>query len=160
MTIHPGTLAKDNILHVGKKMLIFGGGDGRVANNITTLIDMTTFAAMPVGVRGTPPQERVGHAASLVGGAGRERLYVFGGASRRGQSVAVFVGPQLPTTGARGCLRRRAFLTAFGHPGFVRKLGYMFDVHVLDIATVQWQQLPVRDPPSLALARLPPPSRA
>ena len=50
-------------------------------------------------------QERVGHAASLVGGAGRERLYVFG--------------------------------------GFVRKLGYMFDVHVLDIATVQWQQLPV-----------------
>ena len=101
-----GQLAKDSILNVGSKMIVFGGGDGRQANNLTALVDSTTFTYTVVNVRGAPPAERVGHAAALVGGAGRERMWVFG--------------------------------------GFVRKLGYMFDSHMLDIATVEWKQVPVR----------------
>ena len=74
-----GQLAKDSILNVGSKMIVFGGGDGRQANNLTALVDSTTFTYTVINVRGAPPAERVGHAAALVGGAGRERMWVFGG---------------------------------------------------------------------------------
>ena len=100
-----GQLAKDSILNVGTKMLIFGGGDGKVANNLTSLVDTTTWTYRVVNVRGSAPAERVGHAAALIGGERKEQMVIFG--------------------------------------GFVRKLGYMFDTHVLDIPTVEWRQMSV-----------------
>ena len=103
-----GQLAKDSFAYVGEKLLVFGGGDGRKATNETFLIDVTptadgppSLATVELKARGTPPQERVGHAMALV---------------------------------------RNSLVYMFG--GFVRKLGYMFDTHMLDIATVEWKQVP------------------
>ena len=80
------------MLYVGQKLCVFGGGDGRRAENHVLLIDLQTYACMRLTARGNPPQERVGHAAALVKG---HQLIIMG--------------------------------------GFVRKLGYMFDVHCLDL---------------------------
>eukprot|EP00966_Prymnesium_polylepis_P240404 5559337-Prymnesium_polylepis.1 len=93
-------LAKDSVSNIGKKLLVFGGGDGRRAGNTTLVVDVETLETHPLDVRGTPPLARVGHACALVKGS---LLYVFG--------------------------------------GFVRKLGYMFDVHVLNLDTAEWKQL-------------------
>lgn len=97
-----GQMARDSQAYVGDKLLCFGGGDGRKATNETLLIDLPSLATVRLQVRGTPPQERVGHAVALVR---KSLLYVFG--------------------------------------GFVRKLGYMFDLHVLDLSRVEWQQVTV-----------------
>ena len=87
-----GQLAKDNVANVGKKMLVFGGGDGRKAGNDTLMIDLETLATHKLETRGTAPLARVGHACALVRS---QQLFVFG--------------------------------------GFVRKLGYMFDMHMLNL---------------------------
>ena len=101
--VAPGSqLAKDNFKFVGQKLLVFGGGDGRKASRDSWLIDVKTLVTRQLVARGTPPTERVGHAACLVRG---RMFYVFG--------------------------------------GFVRKLGYMFDLHCLDLQSVMWSQVAV-----------------
>ena len=55
-------------------------GDGRKATNDTLLIDVPTLATVTLATRGTPPQERVGHAMALVRG---QLAYVFGGFVRK-----------------------------------------------------------------------------
>ena len=97
-----GQLARDSFAYVGKKLLVFGGGDGRKASNDVVLIDVPSLATVTLQARGRPPQERVGHAMALVRSS---LVYVFG--------------------------------------GFVRKLGYMFDVHCLNLGTVEWVQIQV-----------------
>ena len=97
-----GQLAKDNVANAGRKILVFGGGDGRRAGNATLLIDAESLATNQLETRGTPPLARVGHACTLVKGS---QLYVFG--------------------------------------GFVRKLGYMFDIHMLNLDAGEWKQLAV-----------------
>ena len=54
-----GQLAKDSILNVGSKMIVFGGGDGRQANNHTALVDSTTFTYTVINVRGAPPAHKL-----------------------------------------------------------------------------------------------------
>ena len=61
-----GQLARDSQAYVGHKLLCFGGGDGRRATNETLLIDLPSLATAKLQPRGTPPQERVGHAMALV----------------------------------------------------------------------------------------------
>ena len=75
--VAPGSqLAKDNFKFVGQKLLVFGGGDGRKASRDSWLIDVKTLVTRQLVARGTPPTERVGHAACLVRG---RMFYVFGG---------------------------------------------------------------------------------
>ena len=141
------------VSYVGKKLLVFGGGDGKKATNDTILIDLPTLSTVTLETRGKPPQERVGHAMAIV-----RAQFVYGAHAL--PSPTWHALPTLPPSSSTvrnllphpGGLRSPSRLaisqisqsrdsTVFG--GFVRKLGYMFDLHALHLGRVEWLQVQV-----------------
>ena len=153
------------------QVYVYGGASGgRPLSEIFVLDLSRSFweRAVVVDPRAEAPPPKVGHACVFVkvGPMGQlakdnnnyvgDKLLCFGGGDgRKATNETILIDlPSLATlklqpfgeppqerVGHAMALVRGSLLYVFG--GFVRKLGYMFDLHCLDLGTNSWRQLSV-----------------
>lgn len=87
MHVLPQPRAGHTITLVGKKLVLFGGGDGSNILNDIWVFDPTSMIWTPLLVSGSPPSARCAHTSSLLDG----KLVIFGGGdgSRRFKDLYV-----------------------------------------------------------------------